>query len=137
MAKFRLNLGEWGLKHSTRNRKLIKFGDLALIYTSGPREYGSHFIAHAIIGSKAIPISNIHSQAIDAPGNSGIVLCEYAIKISGFTMLKTPVDIRTIKEKLRFIKNPHSSKWGGVLTSGTLRVARQDYELILRLGSTE
>ena len=57
--------------------------------------------------------------------------------ISDYTTFLNPVNILKIKTKLNFIKNPHSSKWGGVLANGVLRIQKHDYELIVKTGLSD
>jgi hypothetical protein len=137
VAIHRLKMGEWGIKLTTRNRKAFKQGDFALIYVSGMRQQGMHFIAKVSIASGAKPIPREHSLLIDAPRNEGIVLSELSIKFLDYDLFEKPVSMKGIKNKVKFIKFPNSNRWGCVLANGALRITKTDYDLIVESAKGE
>ena len=134
VAKYRLGRCEWGIGIRTRNRNTIKPGDMVLIYISGKRDLGKHFIAHAIVRSKATPVSGKMIAEVDAPRKNGIVLAELSIKLSTANFLKSPVAIKLIKGDLSFVTNPNSNRWGTFLQGGCMKITEKDYNFILSIG---
>lgn len=132
VAIYRLKRGEWGLNLYTKYRRLMKPGDEVIIYASGTRENGLHFIATATISSycREVPFEKRH--IVDAPREKGFLMSEYSISLKQVRIFSKMVDIRAIKHQLSFVKSPNSSKWGACLRGGAQKLSRHDYQLILK-----
>lgn len=130
VACYRLKRQEWGLSSHTHNRLAIKKGDYVLIYCAGKRKNGMHFIASAQISSNVYKIPMPLRQETDAPDNEGITMSEYGVGLSNICLFGNPVSISPYKEKLSFIKNPGSKKWGSSLQGGSRRITGADFRLI-------
>ncbi|MCG3776154.1 MAG: hypothetical protein JW395_3003 [Nitrospira sp.] len=133
VATYRLKRREWGLKETTRGRRLIKAGDMILIYASGAREHGKHFVAVAEVETEARLIPRSLVKAVDAPNDAGVVLSPYSISLKNCRIFPEPVGICPIKHKLACIKDPTSKKWGCVLQNGGLQITKKDFDLVLKL----
>ena len=133
VALYRLKRREWGLRAMTRGRATIKPGDKLLIYVSGVREHGKHFLATAEVQSEPRQIPRSLINIVDAPNNNGVVLSPYSISLSNCRLFPKPVPIVSIKHKLACIKDPSSKKWGCVLQNGGLEIQKKDFDLVIRL----
>lgn len=130
LASYRLKNKKWGLKATTRSVKSVRPGDYVLIYLSGRREFSQHVIAIAELASEAKPVAYSQRGRIDSPKNESNLFSEFYVEIEKYLIIKNPVDIRKVKDKLEFVKDPKSTKWGSVLQNGTLRISHADFLLL-------
>ena len=122
VARYCLDHSVWGIGVRTWWRTSITKQDLAVIYLAGGRENKQTFVATAKISSS---------------------LCMRSLTISDKTWPNTilladarnfpkPVLIAALRDKLDFITNPRSKKWGCVLQGGIVRISKSDFSTILR-----
>ena len=131
LAKYRLSRCEWGFGVRTKNRKAITIGDRVLVYLSGKRENGSHFVAECTVASDVHQVSNSFSQTVDAPDRLGNAPAAYSVSLKAVRYFQVPVPIKALKRKLSFIKQPESKKWGAFLQGGALLISPKDFHTIL------
>jgi hypothetical protein len=130
LAKYRLNRGEWGLGLRTKNRRSLSPGDKVLVYLSGRRENGRHFIAQCEVSSEVFSVPNRLSHVLDAPNRLGNSPAAFSVGLRGVKYFRKPIPIEILKEKLSFIKQPKSKKWGAFLQGGVILITEKDFRFI-------
>ena len=135
VATHRLTIAKWGLREKTKNRKAFKPGDKVLAYAAGKREFGGHIVGEAEIASVALPLEHSPAESVDSPTSNSAVVSEYFVKLKKCKLYEKPVDLRSIKEYLKFVKLPHSLKWGACLQNGCIRLPVDDFKLISNLAA--
>lgn len=136
VALHRLKKGLWGLKEHTRNRKQLCPGDEVVVYAAGKRQFGGCFVARAKVASASQPCPSANRAAIDSPDlHHTRIVSEYFIKVTGIKIFSMPVPIRSIKQKLHFIKQPDSPYWAAPLQNGSAKISEKDYSLICKLSA--
>lgn len=130
VAKYRLNRGEWGLGLRTKNRRSLAPGDKVLIYLSGTRENGRHFIAECKVSSDVFSVPGSLAQVLDAPDRLGNSPAAFSVELSGVKYFRKPIPIAPMREKLSFIKQPKSKKWGAFMQGGVILITPKDYQVI-------
>lgn len=131
LAKYRLSRGEWGLGTRTRNRNALEIGDRVLIYLSGKREGGGHFIAECKTASDVHPVPNSLAQLVDAPDRLGNSPAAFSVALRAVRYFREPVPIAPLKKKLSFVKQPDSEKWGAFLQGGIIHISPKDFQTIV------
>ena len=104
---------KWLIGRKTRNRNRLMAGDKILFYQGG--EEGRKFVGSAELAS-----------GLRQTGNS---IYDF-VKIMNFKIWDNPVEIRTLIDKLSFIKN--KKYWGVYLQGGIRKISRKDYKEVLR-----
>jgi hypothetical protein len=137
VAKYRLYRGEWGLGSMTRHRKALRPGDRVLIYLSGKRENGRHFIAKCEVSSDVFAVPQGLGQVLDAPDRLGNSPAAFSVALRAVKYFRKPIPIEPLKEKLSFIKQPQSAKWGAFMQGGVILITPKDYQVITERSQNE
>jgi len=103
----------WKIGERTANRKNIKKGDRALIYSSG--EGNRDFVASGILGSEYM--------------NDGRPIYGHAI-FEEVTIFSNKVSLKSVLKNLDFVKN--KDIYGSYFQSGIIRIGEKDYNTILK-----
>jgi len=103
---------KWSIGKQTPSRLKLSEGDRILFYQGG--EEGRKVVASAELASSL-------QQSEDAGS---------FVKIRNFEVWKKPVDIRTLIDKLSFIKN--KQHWGPYFQGGIVKITEADYNNIMR-----
>lgn len=130
-CKARLEGKVWSLRASTPCRSKMKKGDYLVIYASGKRKFGQHFVGTAQIAD-APQLRRLQSGALPQPVAiaSDMALVDYLLPLKKVTIFSPPKPISVLKDKLSVIKKPSSPKWGCYLQVGCRRITERDFLLI-------
>ena len=88
------------------------------------------FVGAATVATAARPTVFQERYDLDAPNSQGKVLSEYYIELKSVRLFKTPVAIRPLKTRLRFIVRPQSTKWALPLVGGVTKITEADFETV-------
>jgi hypothetical protein len=131
-CRARLESKIWSLRASTPCRAEMKAGDHLVIYASGKRKFGQHFVGVAQIADAP---QALRSQARDLPKQiaiaSDMTVVDYLLSLKKVSIFSPPKPIGEIKDRLSIVKNPSSPKWGCYLQAGCRRITERDFLLIL------
>jgi hypothetical protein len=127
IAEHRLRLSKWPIYKNTRNRKLMRRGDIVFVYVGGTRRLGGRIIARAVIGDigspKAAAARFDVADALTAPA-------ELVLSLRQITPMRD-VDFRSLIWKLSIAPKQRRG-WGTALMGGSRRLSEQDAEMLIR-----
>lgn len=101
----------WPIGRKTRFRNLLSKGDNVLFYQGG--DEGGKIVGSAVLASGVI---NNEKDMYDF------------VSLANLELWKRPVEIRTVREKLSFIKN--SKNYGVYFQGGIIKIPEKDFEQI-------
>jgi hypothetical protein len=131
MALHRIHIGKWGLNSGTSYAKQLCEADRGLVYISGRRTNARCIIGGFSVASFPRIASRRIRAIVDAPGGLGLNPPEMYISIDKTFIFSHPVDIRTITDKLNFIKDSSPKMYGKFLQGGVRKISTNDYNAIL------
>ena len=103
---------KWLIGRRTPNKRKISTGDKVLFYQGG--EGGGRIVASAELTSGLQEAENFDSF----------------VEIEDFRLWENPVNIKTMIERLSFIKN--KKHWGVYFQGGIIKIAEEDYRKLIR-----
>jgi hypothetical protein len=107
---------KWSIGGRTPNKRRLSEGDKILFYQGG-EEDGGRIVASAELAS-----------SLQQPENA-----DSFVKLRNFEVWKKPVDMRSLIDKLSFIKNKRH--WGLCIQGGIRKIPEVDYNKIIRKSS--
>ena len=129
LAQYRVGRRVWTLNERTSHRKRLRAGDKVLVYLSGQRELGRHFLAHAEIA--AAPYAT-NERFLNAPDLRWDRADGYAMKLGKVTIFKDPVALVTIIRSVSFIPKSKRHHWWHYLRGGCRLITAGDFDTIVR-----
>ena len=126
IAEHRLRLAKWPIYKNTRNRKIMRAGDIVLVYVGGTRRMGGEVIARAIIKEIILPKSGEVQIDLDdamTPSAEMLLILTVAERFRG-------VHLRTLIWELS-ISPKQRIGWGTALMGGARRVSERDVQILL------
>ena len=110
----------------------MKKGDYLVIYASGKRRHGKHFVGIAQIAGEPQALRSqsrdLHAQIAIA---SDMAIVDYLLSLKKVKIFSPPKPIEAIKDRLSIVKNPSSPKWGSYLQTGCRRITERDFLLVV------
>ena len=117
----------WPLAGNTRNRARLDEGDRVLFYVAGAGPDAGCVIGEGEVAGPKREWRSSTGQVADLLGV--LSPTKHHVPLRRTRLLKAPVPLRPLAEKLAFVKNPKF--WGRYLQGGVTRIPDQDFEVIL------
>ena len=117
----------WPIYEHTRNRKVLKAGDICVVYLAGTAPFGQtithQFTVEEIVvpGRRRLPIDQ---------GLASTAQLTIALKISSLLTFRPPRSVRPKLNALSFV-GPNKMRWGMAFHGGCRRLSEADYRLLI------
>lgn len=122
VALHRLERGLWGLYANTPHRKLLREGDVVLVYLAGQSAGGKTFFAKARVKGVTTEPRLLRGLCGDPPIS--------AIMLEDIDRFRNCPKIADIKDELDFVPKGNP-KWGCVMQRGVKRIGEKDFSRIM------
>lgn len=119
----RINSLSWPIYEKTENRNILNNEDKLIFYLAGKNKLGGHLVGSGEIQS----VENFYDEDNQ--------LADIRLKLTKINIFKNPIFLKSLTEKLDFIKYKKPSHFGLNLQGGCKIITEKDFNLITNLGT--
>lgn len=137
IASHMLGEKKWPLKVRTPHRTEFSSGTKLVIYAAGKRQNGGCIVAFAEAAGPPKPalVQGIKWSANDR--FSRHLTADFVLPLRFCELLSIPLPLRDLRQKMSFVSNPNSPKWGNRLQTGVISLSARDHEVICKAGKSK